>query len=142
MERRKFLHRSAASAAACACGSLLGCSTVNAQAKVVTAAAPSGGRVALGKSSDLAVGGQLKVTVPGLDAPVLVAKIAENDVKAVSIACSHFGSELELVDDGFRCPNHGSRFAYDGSVVGGPADEPVPAYPVVNEGGELFLFVE
>jgi Rieske Fe-S protein len=143
MDRRKFLGGSAAAVATCACAAagLAGCSTTNPQAKPVTAKAGAGGRLDLGPASALGVGQQLKVSVPGVEDPVLVARVSETEVRAVSIACTHWGSEMELVlaEQQFRCTNHGSLFDYDGQVLEGPASDPLPTYQVLEENGHLFL---
>lgn len=143
MNRRRFLHQGMAVATGCACATLGGCTTLNPNAKPITAAAADDGRMPLGKAAALGVGDQLKVTVPGVADPVLVARVSETEVKAISIACSHFGSEIELAlaESQFRCTNHGSLFDYQGKVLEGPASDPLPTYPVVEEGGELFLVV-
>jgi cytochrome b6-f complex iron-sulfur subunit len=113
----------------------------NTAAKPVAAAPPKDGRISLGPAAELALGAQLKVSVPGFDDPVLVARVAEDDVRAVSISCTHWGSDVVLVLDEkkFRCDAHGSEFGFDGKVLEGPASDPLPSFEVVEEGGELFL---
>ena len=141
MNRRRFLHRGAQAATTCACTFAgLGCGTVNPNARSVNTPAQAG-RVALGKALDLKIGDQLKVTVAGEDAPVLVARVSDTEVKAISIACSHYGSELAFTagQTVFVCTDHGSEFNFDGTVAQGPADEPLTTWPVVEEDGQLFL---
>jgi nitrite reductase/ring-hydroxylating ferredoxin subunit/uncharacterized membrane protein len=56
-----------------------------------------------------------------------------DDIVALADRCTHRGGPLhegELADGCIVCPWHGSRFALDGSVAGGPATRPVPAYEV------------
>lgn len=59
----------------------------------------------------------------------------------VSSQCTHAGTLIPaFLGAGKRstCPNHGSVFAPDGSVIRGPATEPLPRYPVtVLDGGIL-----
>jgi cytochrome b6-f complex iron-sulfur subunit len=45
----------------------------------------------------------------------------EGGFHAISATCTHLGCIVASTDAGFACPCHGSRFAKDGSVVGGPA---------------------
>jgi cytochrome b6-f complex iron-sulfur subunit/menaquinol-cytochrome c reductase iron-sulfur subunit len=42
-------------------------------------------------------------------------------VTAFSATCPHLGCSVEGAKDGFACPCHGSSFALDGHVRGGPA---------------------
>ncbi len=46
----------------------------------------------------------------------------EGGLYAISSVCTHLGCIAARGDDGvFRCPCHGSEFAPDGAVLGGPA---------------------
>jgi len=45
---------------------------------------------------------------------------------ALSRACTHQGTPVELSGSGFVCPNHGSEFDSDGHVTLGPADRNLP----------------
>lgn len=42
-------------------------------------------------------------------------------VKAVSAVCTHLGCILEIDEDGFICPCHGSSYDRSGEVLSGPA---------------------
>ncbi len=42
-------------------------------------------------------------------------------VKAVSAVCTHLGCILEIDEDGFICPCHGSSYDRGGEVISGPA---------------------
>jgi Rieske Fe-S protein len=42
-------------------------------------------------------------------------------IRAISIACTHLGCTLNVSDDKFTCPCHGSVFALTGEVLKGPA---------------------
>lgn len=60
---------------------------------------------------------------------------------ALSAACSHLGCTVAAASDGrtLDCPCHGSRYALDGAVLHGPADEPLAALELepTEEGGFL-----
>lgn len=90
----------------------------------------------LGSESDIPVGGG---KVFG-DAGVVVTQPEEGTLRAFSAECTHRGCTVEKVADGtINCGCHGSRFAIeDGSVVRGPAEEPLPKKQVeVGEDGKL-----
>jgi nitrite reductase/ring-hydroxylating ferredoxin subunit/uncharacterized membrane protein len=64
-----------------------------------------------------------------------------NDITVLADRCTHRGGPLhegELDDGCIVCPWHGSRFALDGGVVGGPATRPQPAYEVKITDGQVY----
>jgi nitrite reductase/ring-hydroxylating ferredoxin subunit/uncharacterized membrane protein len=64
-----------------------------------------------------------------------------NDITVLADRCTHRGGPLhegELDDGCIVCPWHGSRFAPDGGVVGGPATRPQPAYEVKVTDGQVY----
>ena len=54
-------------------------------------------------------------------AAFLVGCTAGSDTQyaAFSLVCPHMGATVGIVGAGFRCPQHGARFAADGTWVGG-----------------------
>ncbi|OGL45305.1 MAG: hypothetical protein A2W05_08690 [Candidatus Schekmanbacteria bacterium RBG_16_38_10] len=58
------------------------------------------------------------------EANVLVYRDKEG-FYAISKKCTHLGCIINVTDNGFTCPCHGSRFNKDGKVVGGPAPRPL-----------------
>ncbi|TMC90757.1 MAG: Rieske 2Fe-2S domain-containing protein [Chloroflexi bacterium] len=56
-----------------------------------------------------------------------VVKDATGKVNVFAINCSHLGCSIALNTDAktFDCPCHGSRFHLDGSVLHGPAADPL-----------------
>ena len=44
---------------------------------------------------------------------------------AFSLVCPHLGCIVQLKEDGYACPCHGSRFNANGQVRNGPADKPM-----------------
>ncbi|MHB1950839.1 MAG: Rieske (2Fe-2S) protein [Acidiferrobacteraceae bacterium] len=62
---------------------------------------------------------------------------------AVGGTCSHEDVSLctgALQGETVKCPLHGSRFnVRSGDVLDGPAEEPLPVYPVRVEGEQLWV---
>ena len=63
-------------------------------------------------------------------------------VWALSTVCTHLGCVVKPAPDGFHCPCHGSRFAPDGSVIKGPAPQPLSWLAVTNQGNGVFVVDE
>jgi cytochrome b6-f complex iron-sulfur subunit len=90
--------------------------------------------VALG---DVPVGGAVVLTAGGGE-QVVVAQPEEGEVVAFSAVCTHQGCTVEHADGRLVCPCHDSVFDLaTGEVVRGPADAPLPPFPVRLEGGEV-----
>ncbi|MGE0815370.1 MAG: ubiquinol-cytochrome c reductase iron-sulfur subunit [Vicinamibacterales bacterium] len=63
----------------------------------------------------------------------------DEGVHAISIVCTHLGCIVKPTAAGFECPCHGSRFAKDGTVTGGPAPAPLGWLQVTSAGGALMV---
>ncbi len=63
----------------------------------------------------------------------------EGGVYAISLVCTHLGCIVKPGTEGFECPCHGSRFAADGSVLGGPAPQALPWHQVTVRGGDCVI---
>jgi glycine/D-amino acid oxidase-like deaminating enzyme/nitrite reductase/ring-hydroxylating ferredoxin subunit len=52
------------------------------------------------------------------------------DLHFVDVACTHMGCTVKWNNDekSWDCPCHGSRFTYEGRLLNGPANEPLPYY--------------
>ena len=59
-----------------------------------------------------------------LDIPAVIYNNGDEYV-AYSLTCTHLGCMVEEDGKGFACPCHDSRFDKDGSVLEGPAQEPL-----------------
>ncbi len=86
-------------------------------------------------ASDVPVGGG--VVLP--DEQVVVTQPSEGEFLGFSAICTHQGCTVASVDDGeIRCPCHGSRYSIeDGTVVNGPATQPLPEVAVSVQGDEI-----
>lgn len=82
-------------------------------------------------------GGIVRIEGRDGDARVMVVRKADGGLVALSMECTHWGCDVEWdkTKNEFECPCHGSRFDTAGQVLEGPADEPLPSYPVAEENG-------
>ena len=142
--RRQFLVSSAQAACAAAAlpavAPLLGCPT-----GVGSETPDDDGwlTLALGEYPALAgVGGMISVAVEGMDLTLAIARVADEQFAAIDGTCSHAQCTLDGYDgaaEEFTCPCHGSRFATDGDVSGGPATVDLEAFETEydSEGGTV-----
>ena len=68
--------------------------------------------------------------------PAVVVRTATGNkgISAVSLVCPHAGFIVKEVDKKWQCPAHGSLFALDGKLLGGPATTALKKYPVTISG--------
>ena len=100
-----------------------------------TPGAGTGGPVTLGPSSDVPVGGG-KIYP---NANVVVTQPTAGDFKAFNATCTHQGCQVSsIVGDTIDCGCHGSKFSIkDGSVVQGPASQPLEKATVKVDGANI-----
>ncbi len=83
------------------------------------------------RTSDITVGGG-KIFTEG---QAVVTQPTAGEFKAFSSICTHAGCPVADVTDTINCNCHGSKFSIsDGSVVKGPASQPLPARTVSVSG--------
>jgi cytochrome b6-f complex iron-sulfur subunit len=73
-------------------------------------------RFRIGRPEDFAVGGAR--IIAGRNVHIITQA---GGIAAVSLICTHLGCIVKTTETGYACPCHGSIFAQDGEVVGGPA---------------------
>ena len=76
-----------------------------------------------------------------IDGVALVLTRDGDGVVALADRCTYRGGPLhegELRDGCIVCPWHGCMFSLDGTVVGGPATRPLPAYQVKITDGQVY----
>lgn len=66
------------------------------------------------------VGGRTIVS-RGAAAPIYLERTGSAAYRALSLVCPHRGTIVNAQANGFACPNHGARFALDGTWLGGQA---------------------
>jgi Rieske Fe-S protein len=96
-----------------------------------------GGGAALARAADIPVGGGKVLP----DQRVVITQPEAGTIKCFSAVCTHQGCTVTEVKDGtINCPCHGSRFKVaDGSVVNGPAAQPLAPVAVRVDAGEVRL---
>ncbi|GAS87424.1 QcrA and Rieske domain-containing protein [Mycolicibacterium brisbanense] len=89
------------------------------------------------KTSDVPVGGGVVLKEP----KVVVTQPQPGQFKAFTAVCTHKQCLVAKVADGtIDCPCHGSRFSdVDGSVVKGPAEQPLAPKTVTTTGDTLTI---
>ena len=77
---------------------------------------------------------------------VAIVRDSAGDIHAIDDTCSHANvslSEGEVEDCTIECWLHGSRFDLrTGTPTGPPATKPVPVYPTMIDGDDVFVRIE
>ena len=133
LSRRSLLGASAAACSACV---VTACSSGNggSQAGGTPAPVASGGTpVQVMQLADLPVGTSANGEANGHQ--LLLHRPDEQTVLAYTAICTHQGCTVGPADAEFHCPCHGSVYsAADGTVLGGPAPEPLQRYAAGFDG--------
>ena len=59
---------------------------------------------------------------------------------AVSSICTHLGCAINLGEEQFNCPCHGSQYDLNGKVITGPAASPLPGFEVyLSDDGRIVI---
>jgi cytochrome b6-f complex iron-sulfur subunit len=67
----------------------------------------------------------------------------KSGITAMSLICTHLGCTVDPAANGFACPCHGSLYASDGTVLRGPAKEPLRSLRIeTNQAGHLILHTD
>ncbi len=137
--RREFL-RLGAAAAVTACG---GCAMFGSR-KADVVVDPREGVVHLTQAQSaalLASEGSILVQAKGRHDKIIVVHPADHAPYAVSAICTHMGCTVKYdkATGQLACPCHGSRFALDGSVIRGPAKQPLRRYDVTLDNDRVLI---
>ena len=90
----------------------------------------------------LAERGEVFVQALEMDRPVYVRRDLSGQIVALLASCTHRGCQPERVGDRLVCPCHGSEFSLSGSVLDGPAQDPLTRYRVTEEGDDLIVWLD
>ena len=110
-------------------------------AKSVLRKKPSYQRLAIARLSDLPVGGSRVVSYPTENDPVLIVRLAADQVVGYSQKCTHLSCAVryEPSKECLGCPCHRGAFSLeDGAVLAGPPTRPLPKVELVIEGDDVF----
>jgi Rieske Fe-S protein len=137
-DRRTVLRASALGVAAAGVGvTAAACSTANSMPQ------GSNGQNANGPTGPVQVATTSQVPVNGgfinSQYNVVVTQPSAGEYKAFTAVCTHLQCTVGAVSDNvIQCPCHGSEFsAKDGSVVNGPATQPLAAEKITVKGTEV-----
>lgn len=86
---------------------------------------------------DLPDGGTVVVSTPS-GSPVVLSRDGDS-VTALLGICTHQGCSVRMEPEYILCPCHNSRFTWEGEVISGPADEPLPPLAVTVENGQVVV---
>lgn len=83
--------------------------------------------------------GFVRAEVDARDARVIIINRPDVGIIALDMSCPHMGCDVDwLPDTGeLECSCHGSRFAANGDVLEGPAEEALDAYVVTRDGDAI-----
>lgn len=86
----------------------------------------------VGTVSTFAIGSRTVIEGRGIEI------VRERDgIHAISLVCTHLGCLIRPVENdpdvGYACPCHGSTFALQGDVLGGPAPTALPWYDIYQD---------
>jgi len=94
------------------------------------------------RTMELGSEGSAFVQSADMERPIFVSRTGDGGYVAVLASCTHRGCQPEPVGERLVCPCHGSEFSFAGAVLEGPADRPLPTYPVETDGELLVVRVE
>lgn len=66
--------------------------------------------------------------------------LEQGRLAVISLECTHLGCLVNVEDDGFFCPCHGSDFGPRGQVYSGPAPRALPWHPLRIKGSRVWFF--
>lgn len=136
-----MLGGAAATQLAAGCAILRGGASHPSYAPTESAISAGTAKIPLSELSKLEKGQSLLVKLPANAPEILIASLEDGTYLASSADCTHLSCTVDYAADKkeWFCPCHGSRFALDGKVLEGPADEPLPQAEARVEGDQLVI---
>lgn len=87
--------------------------------------------------------GSVRIAVTGMPttfAQIIISRLENNVFHAVTSRCTHEGqpvSAMNLTSRQLVCPTHGSRFQPNGTLINGPASQPLARYTTSFDGNRI-----
>lgn len=140
LDRREMLALGGAGALACLG---IGCATGASHRSYEPAAQALSGstlRVPLAELTNI-TGDEALLVKPGSPYPEILIASREGRYLVVTSDCTHWGCTVgyNAAVNEWQCPCHGSRFAVDGKVLEGPAEDPLKTAVATVEGDALLI---
>ncbi len=90
----------------------------------------------------LTAGGKRVITVG--TKKIIIGRSSETEFVTMSAVCTHAGCTVNfnLGAAQMQCPCHGSRFTFDGTMVAGPANRPLPVFTHTFDAGMNLLTID
>ncbi len=85
--------------------------------------------------------GVLMVRPQNFPAAILLRRLDDNQLIALSTVCSHAGCEVRVLPNALQCPCHGSEYDVSGEVVEGPASRALQRFPVTEDQNSITIRV-
>jgi len=89
-----------------------------------------------------APGGVLLVRPQNFPIAILLRRLDDNQLIALSSICSHAGCEVRVLPNALQCPCHGSEYDVTGEVVEGPASRALQRFPVTEDENAITILVK
>ena len=137
--RREFVKAGVAATALSLCG---GCAVLGTTRHPDLTLRPEAGEIRFDEAK-LEPAGSLVIAVEGHDNKLLVFRLPDGDVAAVTTKCTHRGCDVGYSEEKNRivCPCHGSEYDTKGSNLKGPAKRPLRAYAVRTDRSSVVVRV-
>lgn len=85
------------------------------------------------------IGGAIEIEFNGEPGELVIVRISESSVVALSSTCTHLGCTVRKEPSFFRCPCHGSTYDLEGNVVRGPAEQSLERYPARMSNEQIII---
>lgn len=76
---------------------------------------------------------------PQLPRAIYLRRDSNGSFTALLTRCTHQGCQVEPAGDRLACPCHGSEYAFDGTVLQGPAEHPLYRYAVTADAENIYI---